>query len=250
MRKDQIALQLYTVRQHTARDMLGTLRQVAAMGYRAVEFAGYGGVPLPELRAALDEYGVAAFGAHTPFAAFDADPERVIAELHTLGCQFAVIPSLPPEYRESAERVRGLVDTFNRWGERCRAAGLQFGYHNHAFEFAPLGDTTLFDLLTATDPALVALELDAFWAQRAGVDPVALLERHGGRIALLHVKDLAAGPEGADAPVGEGTMAWDRILPAADAAGVRWYVVEQDHPRDPLNDVRRSYENLARLARG
>ena len=248
MKKEQIALQLYTVRQHTAQDMLGTLRQVAEMGYPAVEFAGYGGVALPELRAALDEYGLTAFGAHVQFTAFDTDPDKVFADLHTLGCEFAVIPALPKEYRESADQARRLAETFNRWGELCRAEGLRFAYHNHSFEFEPLGDTTLFDILVGTDPDLVGLELDVFWAHVAGVDPVALIERHGGRMPLLHLKDLEAGTERTDAPVGAGTLPWDRIIPAGDAAGARWYVVEQDHPKDPLADVRRSYQNLERMA--
>lgn len=248
MKREQIALQLYTVRQHTAEDMIGTLRQLAEMGYQAVEFAGYGNADVPEIRRALDEYGLRAIGAHVQFAAFDGDPSRVFADMHALGCEFAVLPSLRKEQRENADQARQLVDKFNRWGERCKAEGLQFGYHNHAFEFEPLGDTTLFDILTTTDPELVALELDIFWAQYAGVDPFQLIERHGHRMPLLHMKDMEPGPERKDAPVGEGTLPYDSLIPAGENAGARWFIVEQDHPRDPLNDVRRSFQNLAKMA--
>lgn len=248
MKKEQIALQLYTVRQHTAEDMVGTLRQLAEMGYRAVELAGYGNAAVPEIRRALDEYGLKALGAHVQFTAFDDDPRQVFADLHTLGCEFAVLPSLRKELRETEDQARQLVGKFNHWGRLCKAEGLQFGYHNHAFEFEPLGATTLFDILTTTDPGLVALELDAFWAQYAGVDPAQLIERHGARIRLLHMKDMMAGPERKDAPVGEGIMPYDRLIAASEAAGARYFIVEQDHPRDPLNDVRRSFQNLARMA--
>ena len=251
MRTDQIALQLYTVREEAARDFLGTLRRVAELGYRAVEFAGYGGIPATELRARLDEYGLRAPGAHVPFADFAERMEPTLADLRTLGCEFAVVPSLPRESRESPAQIRRAAALFERWGDACRATGLRFGYHNHAFEFSPLDEggrsVTPFEILAATDPALVALELDVYWAQHAGVDPVDLIQRHGGRVPLLHVKDMADDADRADVPVGEGTLPWPRILAAAAAAGTRWYVVEQDHPRDALDDVRRSLRNLEQL---
>ncbi len=254
MRADQIALQLYTVREHTARDFIGTLERLAGFGYRAVELAGYGGLAPRDLRAALDRLGLRAVAAHVRYDDFDTRLEGVVDELHALGCESAVVPSAPPERRGGADEARRLAETFNRWGGRCRAAGLRFGYHNHGFEFAPLDDrgtdgTTMFDLLVAeTDPALVDLELDVYWAQHAGVDPVALIGRLAGRVPLLHVKDMAADAEHSDAPVGEGVLPWADILAAGDAAGARWYIVEQDHPRSPLEDVERSLRNLERMA--
>ena len=103
--------------------------------------------------------------------------------------------------------------------------------------------------LTARDflGTLVAFELDAYWAARAGRDPLKLLRLHAGRVPLLHLKDLAAGPDKADAPVGEGTLPWPAIMTAADSAGVEGGVVEQDHPRDALADVEPSLRNLQRL---
>jgi sugar phosphate isomerase/epimerase len=251
LQPDTIALQLYTVREQTAKDMLGTLRRLAEMGYRAVEFAGYGGVPVGDIRAVLDETGLRAMGAHVQFAQFETRLQEVFAELRTLGCEYAVVPSLPRELRGSAEQTRQLPERFNRWGERCQAEGFRFGYHNHSFEFEPLGDGTLFDTLaTGTDPDLVALELDIYWAQYAGVDPVELIGRYPGRMPLLHLKDMTTGPGGerADAPVGAGELPWERILAAAPTAGARWFIVEQDHPRDPMEDVRTSLRNLQRMA--
>ena len=248
MRADQIALELYTVRELAKEDFLGTLRRVADVGYGAVEFAGYHGVPVGKLRAALDEYGLRAMAAHVAIAEFENRPEEAIAELRTLGCDYAIIPWLVPERREPAAIV-GLADSFNRWGAMCRDAGLRFGYHNHEFEFEPYdGGTVLDALLAATDPDLVVLELDVGWSEYAKVDSIALLRRLGDRVPLLHVKDMLAGDEPRDTAVGEGTIAWEPVLAAATAA--EWYVVEQDNPGDAMDDIRTSLRNLERLASG
>lgn len=249
---ETIALQLYTLRQHTAEDFLGTLRRVAAIGYRAVEFAGYGNVPVSDLRAALDDLGLRAMAAHVPLADFEDRLPDTLAELRQLGCAYAVVPSVPEARRADADAARELARTLNRIGGACRDEGFAFAYHNHAFEFAPLpgaaAGTNLFDLLAQeTDPTLVAFELDLYWAARAGVDPVAFVRQHARRAPLVHLKDMT-GPDQADAPVGDGSLPWDAILPAAAAAGARWYIVEQDHPRDPIADVERSLRNLKALA--
>lgn len=254
MRTDQIALQLYTVRDRTAADFVGTLRELAGIGYRAVEFAGYGGVPAGELRAALDELGMRAMGAHVPYDRFEAEFGRVVAELRALGAEFAIVPWLAEARRGDPEETRRLAARFNEWGERCRAEGLRFGYHNHGFEFEPLpgeNGRTMFDVLLAeTDPDLVGFELDVYWAAYAGFDPVEVVRNHGVRLPLLHVKDMGAGEDRADAPFGTGTISWEPLLAASEAAGTRWYIVEQDHPRDALADVATSLRNLEALASG
>src|SRR5205823_616372 len=136
----------------------------------------------------------------------------------------------------------------NRNGEICREVGLRFAYHNHAFEFAPLGGTTMFDLLLEeTDPELVAFELDVYWLRYAGIDEAELLRRLVGRVPLVHLKDMAAGEQREPAPVGEGIFQWREVLEACAAAGVEWYIVEQDNPSDPLAEVERSLRNLEKL---
>lgn len=248
MDNNQIALQLYTVREHTQADMLGTLRALADMGYRAVEFAGYGGVATSEIRALLDERGMRAAAAHVGLQLWQEDTAAVFRDLHTLGCSYAVVPWVGEEYR-NADGMRRLADRLNAIAAQCRAEGLRCAYHNHAFEFESSVDgKTLWDLITeGTDPALVDLELDVFWAQYGGADPVALIEQFSGRVPLLHIKDMADAESRRDAPVGDGVMPWDRILPAGRAAGTEWYIVEQDHPQNPLPDVERSLHALEAL---
>lgn len=250
MRESQIAVQLYTVRDLTAADMLGTLRQLAEIGYEAVEFAGCGDATPEEIRATLDEHGMRAASAHVPLARWD-DPGSVFEELHTLGCAHAAVPSVPEDRRGTLAQAQELVKRLNRLGADCKEQGLHLSYHNHAFEFEPLEQTTLWNVLVAeTDPALVGLELDVYWAQYAGESPVELIGRIAGRVPLLHLKDMANAPDRAPAPVGAGVLNFDAILPAGARAGTEWYIVEQDTSHAPLEDLRISLASLRERMKG
>lgn len=244
--ENPIAVQLYTVRAPAADDFPGTLRRLAAGGVRAVELAGYGGMTIPALKSLLDELGMRVAGAHVPLAAWDERPAELVAEVVALGGDFAVVPWLPEERRGGAA-ARELAAQFNRWGEAARAAGIGFAYHHHAFEFDPLPDgdgSTLFDTLVAqTDPALVGFEIDVYWAAHAGVDPTHLVIELQGRVPLIHLKDLAPGPDRRDLPAGEGILRWDEILPAASEA--RWWIVEQDNPTHPVADALLAMRNMS-----
>lgn len=243
-----IALQLYTVRERTSQDFIGTLRQLAEMGYRAVEFAGYGNNSVQDLRSALDEYGLEAISAHVPFSHMENNTQQALQELQTLGCRHAVVPGIPQDRRSTADQVRELAETFNQLGQMCKEQGLQFGYHNHAHEFEPLDGSNMFEMIAeGTDPNLVNLELDLFWAQYGGVDPIALLQRYAGRMPLLHFKDMQNDAERSDAPVGEGILPYEQYITAARDAGSDVFIVEQDYPQNPMEDVRTSLRNLERL---
>jgi sugar phosphate isomerase/epimerase len=248
MDKAHLGVQLYTLRSLTSGDMLGTLRRVAELGYGAVEFAGFAGTPVAVLRSTLDELNLRAAGAHVQYAAFTSDLQQVCEDLVTLGCEYAIVPSIPQEMRGDARTARELPARLEQWGKTCNDAGLRFAYHNHDFEFAPLEGSggTLFDAVLTTDRAVVDLELDVFWVHYAGQDALSLLRDHGDRIRLLHVKDIAADEDPPDVPVGRGTLDWGAILPAGEAAGVRWFIVEQDNPRDPLDDIAQSARYLQR----
>ena len=246
-----IALQLYTVRNETARDFAGTLRKVADIGYTAVELAGHGGLTASEARTVLDECGLRAVSAHIPVASFESRLEEALAEAVTLGCNYVVVPYLPAE-RRGADQIAGLAALLNRAGGAAKQAGLVLAYHNHDFEYQPLSGTTgetLLDYLIAnTDPELVAFELDVFWSKVAGVDPIVELSRLSGRVPLLHLKDYT-GQTSAEsaAPVGAGDLPWPEIVIAANAAGVAWGIVEQDYPTDAYADITTSLANAERL---
>ncbi len=244
-----IALQMYTVRTKTESDMLGTIRELGNIGYTAVEFAGLKGHAPAQVRAALDGAGMTAMGAHIPYERWQNELDTVMTEMHTLGAQHAVVPWLHPDQR-AADRFPVHAANFNAWAARCAAEGLTFSYHNHDFEFiAKAKDgTTLFDwLLRETDPDLVNIQLDIYWTNYTGTDPMPVLEKLRGRMPLMHAKDYSGKPDKSDAPFGEGVIDWATVRPAAEAAGVEWWIVEQDVPADPMHDVATSLANLQRF---
>jgi sugar phosphate isomerase/epimerase len=247
LKTEAIALQLYTLRALTAQNMEAALRQVAEIGYRAVELAGYGDLAPARLREVLDRLGIKAVSAHVPLVQWESDAPRVIEEMLTLGCEYAVVPWLPEE-RRGAQALTELASSFNLWGRRCQENGLRFAYHNHAFEFEPRAEGTLWQLLTSqTDPALVFFELDLYWAKFAQADPLAVLGQYAGRLPLLHMKDMSSEQPPRDVPVGAGILPWPEILAAA-AAGTAWYVVELDKPTgDGVADIRTSLAAMRRL---
>lgn len=246
MQLDSVALQLYTVRDETARDFVGTVRRVAEIGYRAVEFAGYGGLSAREMATLLRETGLKAASTHVGLAALEKNLEGEIDYCLEIGCQYLIMPWLPPELR-TPEYFRTLAPRLNEWGVRCHERGLHFGYHNHDFEFVPHDGKYLLDsLLEVTNDVLFKLELDVYWAAYAGVDPASYIQQHSGRIPLIHVKDMT--PDRTFTEVGDGTLNLEHVIQIARANGTQWFVVENDRPTIPsLESARRSLENLKKM---
>jgi sugar phosphate isomerase/epimerase len=258
--------QLYTVRDQVAKDPAATLRAIKEIGYREVEVLQQTmDVVLPIARS-LDLAPVAVHidPALVLDGAQPAVPTRlaeVAARSRDAGAGYLVLAWIPFERRPAgAAGYKELGAALNRAGEAAKRAGLQFAYHNHAFEFQEVEPSrrALDVIVASTDPALVALELDVFWVAVTGADPVAVLRQHSGRVALVHLKDKAAGvgpalredqvPRTAFAEVGSGTLDFRAIVAAADAAGAKHYFVEQDHTAgDPIASLRKSYEHLSRL---
>ena len=241
-----IALQLYTDRDLAARDLLSTLDQVAAVGYRAVEFAGLHGVSADAARARCDQLGLVCVAAHTSVLRFEAEPEAVASELHTLGTTTIVFPSLPsPRGSEGASSALARLATAAASAVRC---GLRPVFHNHAQEFERNAEgRRLWDGVVAVDG--LELELDLGWAWVAGEDPAALLAEHRGRIPLVHVKDHVRTTRGTpDFPVGEGEIDYAMLIPAALEAGAEWLIVEQDEPGpEPLAAISRSLRTVTEI---
>jgi sugar phosphate isomerase/epimerase len=207
-------------------------------------------MPVPELKALLQELGLRVSGAHIPVPMWESNTEQSLADLKALGGEYAVVPWVPEERRNSLEAARTLAASLDVWGSAARNAGLGFAYHHHAFEFDPLPDgngATLFDILVQeSDPALVGFEIDVYWAARGGVDPAHLLRVLVGRVPLMHLKDLGPAPERIDVPAGTGELDWADIRAAGRAAGVRWEIVEQDNPNpdDPVADTLLALRNM------
>ncbi len=237
----RVALQLYTVRDETKSDFAGTLRRVAQIGYSGVEFAGYGNLSSQEMAALLAETGLRAASTHLGLDALqDAQLDAAMQYCQDIGCSFIVLPWLANEWR-TREGIQALAPRLSTIGQRCREHGITFAYHNHDFEFTRVDGTYLLGyLLQVTDPSLVKIELDVYWAAYAGVDPASYLQTLADRVALIHLKDMAADRSMTE--VGKGLLDMRSICAFAQARGL-WGIVEHDHPHIPsLESARISWE--------
>lgn len=249
MRHDQIALQLYTVRQLAAQDLPGTLRAVADAGYDAVELAGLPDIPARDLAALLDSAGLHVVASHEGIERLRGNLDAVAERLAAVGCPRVIVPWMPEEDRRDADGVRRFAEELNRFSDALQGHGMRVGYHNHAFEFEPLGGSTVWDVMLPELASEIELELDVYWAAVGGRDPAAEIRANPDRMRLLHMKDRAAGGEPRDAPVGDGVLPFPDLVEAARWSGVEWYVVEQDEPEDAIRDIARSLRSLRSLAR-
>jgi sugar phosphate isomerase/epimerase len=245
----RIGMQLYTVRRELEKDFEGTLKQVAALGYKEVEFAGYFKHKPAEVKAVLKRLKLDAPAAHISLAELRGDLGPLIDAAHTIGHKYLLVAWLPPEERKTLDNYRRLADLFNEAGQTLQREGVQFAYHNHDFEFAPLEGQVPYDLLLErTDPNVVKLEMDLYWTVKGGANPVDYFERHPGRFHLLHVKDMDATPRRFFADVGRGTIDFKSIFARSKRAGVRHYFVENDEPSgSPFESLRVSFEYLRKL---
>jgi sugar phosphate isomerase/epimerase len=247
-----LGVQLWSVDSELDQDLDGTLRQLARLGYREVETAGLHGRSPAAFARSVDAAGLRAVSAHYSMGDLLADPPGALAGAKALGADWLICSSPRPDRPIAAgdwipaiheamdlPAWRNNAAALNRLGGMAKAAGLSFGYHNHPIEFARYDGQRGFDvLMAATDPALVKLELDVAWAVAGGADPIELLERHGDRIRLIHVKGLRRKPPvgafGADFATGvvgeDDVIAWPAVFAAARRAGVVHAFVEQEPP--------------------
>ena len=248
MRPDQIAVQLYTLRAETARDLPGTLSKVSGAGYRAVELAGLPPIEPERLRDLLATEQLAPIASHESLETLRADLGAVLGRLTTVGCPRVIVPWLPEEERANPVEVRRLAGELSEIARVCAGRGIALGYHNHAFEFEALDGTSVWDVLLDSLTFDIELEIDVYWARIGGRDPVEVIRSAGKRVHLLHMKDVAAGPERGDVTPGDGTLPWPEIVAAGTTAGVEWYVVEEDNPKDAIAEIARGFDFLRGLA--
>lgn len=242
-----VGLQLYTVRDEMEKDVGGTIARVAADGYKEVEFAGYFKKTPAEIRAMLDHNGLTSPSAHISAAGPDAWHEALDAA-HVIGHQYVVVPWIPVEQRTGLDGFKKIAAHFNQLAEQAKAAGLQFAYHNHDFEFVPTEGKLPYDVLLAeTDPKLVQMEMDLYWITKGGQDPLAYFARWPGRFPMVHVKDSMGPPDNKMADVGAGTIDWKRIFGKEQQAGIKHFFVEYDNPPDAFASIKASCDYLKRL---
>ena len=258
-----IGLQLYTIRDAMESDPLGSLKRVADLGFSYLELAGYtdgrfyGFAPL-EFKKIVDDLGMEIISSHTMVEASDktAETTRKIAEAHAaLGVRYCIQPWVFEEDRTTLASYKKMAESWNTAGSVMKEYKIQFGYHNHNFEFESIeGKIPYYDtLMKELDNDLVTMELDLFWAVKAGQNPGEMFKKYPGRFQLFHMKDMFTAeapfftPETDDfAPIGEGIINFKEILAMKETAGFKYMFVEQDSTKDgkPFDSIQTSISNL------
>jgi len=257
---DKVGVQLYSVRDLMQNDFDGTIAKVAQIGYKEVEFAGYFGRTGKQVRAVVEKNGLKAPATHVQYDELDEKFPSVIETSNEIGLEYIVCPWIPEELRKNPDIWKQASEKFNRCGEQAKKAGMQFAYHNHWFEFLPTNGKLPYDeLLKMCDANLVKMEMDLCWITTAGADPLKYFHEYPGRFPLVHVKDVKTLPKISTGgsqnfgdtvdltSVGSGVIDWKRIFAKSDEAGIKHYIVEHDHPKDPIENIRKSYEYLSTL---
>ena len=272
---DHLGLQLYTVREPLATQPQQTIEAIQQAGYQQVEL--FDTQMLPQLQPVLKGVGIAINSAHflpplvtghwEPFVAFGRKPppadytfETMVGQAAEYGLSHLVFPFVYPQDRGGIAFYTELAEKLNRAGEVCQQSGIQLSYHHHAFEFQPMEDTSPLQLLLEhTDPTLMHLQVDVFWASVAGHNPAQFIRKIADKrpVSLLHLKDKKADlsstfldsslPSDAFQPVGSGVLDFEAIIRAAEEVGVKHCFVEQDRSLEPLVNIQRSGHYLKNL---
>lgn len=272
MSKLPVGIQVYGLRdllENTPENFETVMKQVKAMGYDGVELAGLYGLDPAYVRDTLAKIGLVPISAHVPLVDMMADMDKVVADYSVVGVKYLVVPYLPEEYRHNTPGYPVVIEAMKRIGAAAKAAGMKLLYHNHDFEFVTLADGTFGfdDIYTQIPTDLLMVEPDTCWIKVAGQNPAEYVRKYGSRCEIVHLKDFIKegnpknlykliGIETEESeeetgifefrPVGFGQQIWEPILAAAEGAGSKWVVVEQDehYDLDCLEAARRSREYL------
>ena len=232
------ALQLYTVRDHLAKDCVGTLPKVKAAGYDFVELAGLGGLTAKDCKKALNDAGLTPVSAHFGLKEVIESTDTVLETLETMELSLAAISSANAD---SKEGWLALAHKMDEAGAIFHGRGVWLCYHNHAHEFEKQydGQAALDIMMDASRLEDLGIQLDIYWAKHGGVDPAEYITKRSGRIPMIHAKDMTATEPHTFAECGKGTQNWAAVFAAGAKSGIRWYIVEQDTcPGDPLESIK------------
>jgi sugar phosphate isomerase/epimerase len=254
MKMNQVALQLYTLRNYlgTPEAVETTLRKVAAMGYPAVQISGMpsGVLTEAELLALCQKLGLTICATHEPGSTILEDVAKVISRLKALNCRYTAYPYPAGIDMASPESVAGLIRGLNKAGESMAQIGQVLTYHNHHTELQKVnGQVVLERIYGETDPKFLQGEIDTYWIHYGGSNPADWCRRLAGRLPLLHMKDYVMTSDGTPrfGYIGEGNLNFRAIIEEADKSGCQWFIVEQDTcPGDPFEAIHRSLDYLGK----
>jgi sugar phosphate isomerase/epimerase len=243
-----VGVQLYMLRDAMRADPDRTVARIAELGYREIEWWGNWGRTPAQVRALLDANGLTAPSSHIDHRALT--PERLPALLDaasTIGHRTLVVASTPSNQR-AADDWKRMGQLLSDAGNAAKSRGIRTGYHNHEYEFATHDGRTALDILMAeSDPAVVDLEVDCFWAYKAGVEPTGLIRQYRERVTMLHLKDGDGSPEKRETELGAGVIEWRALLTVALSQRVAHVFVERDEPPDAWASARAGRDYLRTL---
>jgi sugar phosphate isomerase/epimerase len=243
-----IGLQMYSLRNHAQKDLIGAMKEAARIGVEGVEFAGYFGHGAKELKRALSDLGLAPAGSHIGWDSISNDLGKVVDFSLELGEPYIICPWLPPEMAGSRSAWLATAEKFNAVGEKVAAAGLKFAYHNHSFEFEEFGGETGLDILFGNvDPRYVRMELDTCWCDVTGrAKSVDVMRRHAAHLELLHIKEITAIGDPTAKAVGSGAMDFKSICALGKELGVAWFTIEHEgeDEESALGDIAKGVKYL------
>ena len=250
MKINQVAAQLFTLRDYlkTPAEIAASLKKVRAIGYEAVQVSGMGPIDETELLEILNGEGLVCCATHEPSLEIINNPGKVVDRLYALNCKHTAYPYPAGIDFTDTVQVNQLVKQLNNSGELLVRDGQVLAYHNHAHEFYRYEGKPLLEYIYArTDSRFLQGEIDTYWVQAGGGDPVGWCKKLKGRLPLLHLKDYGVGPDGKPffAEIGNGNLDWPAIIAAAEESGCQWFIVEQDVcPGDPFESLAISFRYI------
>jgi len=219
---NSLALQLHSLRKEAAANPEAIVCGVPAMGYDGVETAGTYGWSAEQWKKILSETGLHVVGAHVKLEPLEKEWDALAAFQRAVGNSRFVISSIPKEL-QTAEGFSEAARRLNAIGKRAKDNGFSFFYHNHAYEFSPLGNggCGMDILLAQTEPQFLGFEVDTYWVERGNRNSREFIQQNAGRIGMIHAKEFCR--DGRDVPVGQGDIDWKTIIPFARSHG--WPIV-------------------------
>lgn len=255
MKIEQVAAQIYTIRQHTQTpaDFAESMRKLREIGFRAVQVSAIGPIPDEEVAKILEAEGLTCCAAHVAGSRIVSETDAVIAQLKTWRCRFVAYPHPGEIPLNKLPEIKRFAAELEAAGEKLHAAGITLCYHNHSLEFRRVRNRPILDwIYRSTDPKYLKAEIDTYWVQHGGGDPIEWCKKLKGRLPLLHLKDYTIGPDNQPqyAEIGNGNLNFKRIVKAAEKSGCEWFIIEQDTcPGDPFDSLRASFNfTQAKLA--
>ena len=245
-------LQLYTVRDQMEKDAPGTLEKVAKIGYSAVEGAGYDkrafyGMPPKEFKKLLSDNGLKMPSGHVESPFLKDQANETFEDAAEAGNEYVVLAWLFPEERRNIEDYKKIIELVNTSYEIAKKHGIKLGYHNHDFEFQSMDGQIPYDLMMHEFPNDLPMELDLYWVSKSGLDPIDIFKKYPNRFPLWHVKDMADTKEQEFTEVGNGVIDFQRIFDNLEMSGLKYFYVEQDQSKNPLESIQTSYSNVQKI---